>query len=217
MTARMNTDVATDHLLAELDKVATALGRMFPGLCEVVLHDLREPVHTIRVIENSLSGRSPGDPTTEVGLARILDPSYPEIVQNYPNQFPDGRRVKSTSIGIKGQNGTYVAALCLNLDVSILTTVSQQLAAVCATELQEPQLHETFQSQGLDELREYIFQFAASRKQTPQSLSTTARRELLLELREHGFMQIRRAVATISEAQAVSRATVYNDLKRVTA
>jgi len=207
----------TDHLLAELDKITTALGRMFPGLCEVVLHDLRDPVHTVRTIENSLSGRSPGDPATELGLARIIDPEYPAVLQNYPNRFPDGRTAKSTSIGIKGRNGDYVAALCLNLDVSILSTVSDQLAAVCAVQPSEPEVHETFHSRGLDELREYIVKFAASRGLTPRSLDATARRDLLAELREQGFMEIRKAVATISETQAVSRATVYNDLRSVIA
>lgn len=112
---------ADEHLLKEAEKIAVALGRMFPGLCEVVLHDLRDPEHAIRAIENNLSGRQIGDPATELGLARISDPDYPGVVQNYPNRFPDGRPAKSTSIGIKNAAGEYVAALCLNLDVSVLS------------------------------------------------------------------------------------------------
>jgi hypothetical protein len=105
----------------EAEKIAVVLGRVFPGLCEVVLHDLRDPQHAIRVIENNLSGREVGDSVTELGLARIEDPGYPSVIQNYPNQFPDGRPVKSTSIGIKNAAGEYIAALCLNLDVSMLS------------------------------------------------------------------------------------------------
>jgi predicted transcriptional regulator YheO len=101
-------------LLREAEKIATAIGRMFPGLCEVVLHDLRNPDHSVRAIENSLSGRRVGDPATELGLARIQDPDYPGVLQNYSNTFPDGRPAKSTSIGIKNGEGDYIAALCLN-------------------------------------------------------------------------------------------------------
>ena len=43
-------------LLRETEKVAIALGRMFPGVCEVVLHDLRDPAHSIRVIEPLVIG-----------------------------------------------------------------------------------------------------------------------------------------------------------------
>src|SRR5688572_9203855 len=101
-----STDESTDelpdeHLLREAEKIAVAIGRMFPGLCEVVLHDLRQPRHAIRVIENNLSGRQVGDSVTELGLRRIADPGYPSVIQNYSNQFPDGRPAKSTSIGIK--------------------------------------------------------------------------------------------------------------------
>jgi len=107
-------------LLAEAEKIAHAVGRMLPGLCEVVLHDLRDPEHAVRAIEGSLSGRSVGDPATELGLARIADPGCPDVLQNYPGHFPDGRPAKSTSIGIKNREGRYIAALCLNLDVSLL-------------------------------------------------------------------------------------------------
>ena len=72
---------------------------------EVVLHDLRDPKHAIRAIENNLSGRRVGDSATELGLARIADPRYPSVLQNYPNRFPDGRPAKSTSIGIKNAAG----------------------------------------------------------------------------------------------------------------
>ena len=62
-----------EHLVREAEKIAVALGRMFPGLCEVVLHDLRDPQHAIRVIENNLSGREVGDSATELGLvARVV-------------------------------------------------------------------------------------------------------------------------------------------------
>jgi len=128
MTAQRNTE--TEHLLSELDKITTALGRMFPDLCEVVLHDLRDPRHTVWTIENNISGRMPGQSATELGLARIQDPGFPAVLQNYANSFPDGRAAKSTSIGIKDSKGNYVAALCLNLDVSMLNAFTHQLTSL---------------------------------------------------------------------------------------
>ena len=63
---------------------------------------------------------------------RIADPNYPSVIQNYPNQFPDGRPVKSTSIGIKNAEGRYVAALYMNLDVSTLSPMTLSLANLVA-------------------------------------------------------------------------------------
>lgn len=203
-----------EHLLGEAEKVAVALGRMFPGLCEVVLHDLRDPGHAIRVIENNLSGRAPGDPATELGLARIADPRYPDVVQNYPNRFPDGRPAKSTSIGIRNSAGEYIAALCLNLDVSVLSPVALALANLVATGTEhgaEPL--ETLRERRARELRGTVEELAARRGGTPRSLGRDAKRELVRHLHGEGWFDSRDAAQTIADLLGVSRATVYNYTK----
>ncbi|MET1073737.1 MAG: PAS domain-containing protein [Umezawaea sp.] len=197
-------------LLREAETIATALGRMFPGLCEVVLHDLRDPEHTIRVIENNLSGRAIGDPATEIGVARIQDPDYPNVIQNYPNTFPDGRPAKSTSIGIKNSEGTYIAALCLNLDVSLFATVARSLHNLVRTDEQEQPLVENLRARTVDELRSVVEEFAAARGQTPRSLGAAARKELLRSLKESGFLDVKHSVPVLTDILGVSRATVYN-------
>ncbi|MFD4791634.1 transcriptional regulator [Streptomyces sp. NPDC058459] len=203
-----------ERLLGEAEKIAVALGRMFPGLCEVVLHDLRDPAHAIRVIENNLSGRAHGDPATELGLARIADPRYPDVVQNYPNRFPDGRPAKSTSIGIRNSAGEYIAALCLNLDVSVLSPVALTLANLVATGTEhgaEPL--ERLRDRRARELRGTVEEMAARRGGTPRSLSRETKRELVRQLREDGWFDSRDAAQGIADLLGVSRATVYNYTK----
>ncbi|WP_329018753.1 MULTISPECIES: helix-turn-helix transcriptional regulator [unclassified Streptomyces] len=203
-----------EHLLAEAEKIAVALGRMFPGLCEIVLHDLRDPAHAIRAIENNLSGRAPGDPATELGLARIADPHYPDVVQNYPNRFPDGRPAKSTSIGIRNSAGDYIAALCLNLDVSVLSPVALALANLVATGTEhgdEPL--ETLRDRRVRELRRAVEALAARRGGTPRSLGRDAKRDLVRQVHQDGWFDSRDAAQTIADLLGVSRATVYNYTK----
>ncbi|MDH6514487.1 putative transcriptional regulator YheO [Streptomyces sp. SAI-135] len=206
---------ADEHLIGEAEKIAVALGRMFPGLCEVVLHDLRDPRHAIRAIENNLSGRRVGDSATELGLARIADPDYPSIIQNYPNRFPDGRPAKSTSIGIKNQAGEYVAALCLNLDVSVLSPVTLALSNLVATdtdtdtERREEPL-ETLRDRTARELRRTVEELAAERAATPRSLSREDKKALVRRLHRDGYFDSRDAAQTIADLLGVSRATVYN-------
>ncbi|REN20872.1 transcriptional regulator, partial [Mycobacterium tuberculosis] len=107
------------QLLEMLSNMAEGLGQTFAPFCEVVVHDLSNPKNAIHAIENSLSGREVGESVTELGLARIRDPGFPAVIANYANTFPDGRKVKSTSIGIKDESGEYVAALCLNVDLTL--------------------------------------------------------------------------------------------------
>ncbi|MBT2423850.1 PAS domain-containing protein [Streptomyces sp. ISL-22] len=210
----LGSDEAEEHLIREAEKIAVAVGRMFPGLCEVVLHDLRDPRHAIRAIENNLSGRHVGDSVTELGLARIEDPGYPSVIQNYPNQFPDGRPAKSTSIGIKNATGQYIAALCLNLDVSVLSPVTLALSNLVATDTEHrEQPLETLRDRNARELRTVVEAYAAERAATPRSLSREDKRALVRQLQRDGYFDSRDAAQTIADLLGVSRATVYNYAK----
>ncbi|MFF4038036.1 transcriptional regulator [Streptomyces sp. NPDC001816] len=205
---------ADEHLIRETERIAVALGRMFPGLCEVVLHDLRDPEHAIRAIENNLSGRQVGDSATELGLARIADPQYPSVIQNYPNQFPDGRPAKSTSIGIKNSAGEYIAALCLNLDVSVLSPVTLALSNLVATDTEHrEQPLETLRDRNARELRRAVEALAAERGGTPRSLGREGKKALVRQLHSDGYFDSRDAAQTIADLLGVSRATVYNYTK----
>jgi predicted transcriptional regulator YheO len=212
--AESTTAKSDEHLIREAEKIAVALGRMFPGLCEVVLHDLRDPRHAVRAIENNLSGRQVGDSATELGLARIADPQYPSVIQNYPNQFPDGRPAKSTSIGIKNESGQYIAALCLNLDVSVLSPVTIALTNLVATgsEHREQSL-ETLRDRNARELRETVEALAAERAGTPRSLGRKDKKELVRQLHQDGYFDSRDAAQAIADLLGVSRATIYNYTK----
>jgi predicted transcriptional regulator YheO len=208
--AEQDEDNGDEHLLAEAEKIAVALGRMFPGICEVVLHDLRDPAHAIRAIENNLSGREVGDAATELGLARIEDPGYPSVIQNYANRFPDGRPAKSTSIGIKNAAGKYIAALCLNLDVSTLSPVTLALSNLVAIDPEHRDVPlETLRDRTRRELREVVETAAAERSATPRSLSRVAKKDLVRRLYEDGYFDSRNAAQAIADLLGISRASVY--------
>jgi predicted transcriptional regulator YheO len=198
-------------LLDQVKQIAAGLGETLAPFTEVVVHDLRSPKHSILAIHNNLSGRQVGDPTTEIGLARIADSNYPQILANYPNQFADGRRAKSTSIGIKDSEGRYVAALCLNVDVTLfrgVLNVLEQFSAVNG----EP-VKESLDPAGADGIRERIDRFAVNLATTPQALRTEQRRALMQKLREEGYLDLKRSMDTVAQHLGVSRATVYNDAK----
>jgi predicted transcriptional regulator YheO len=198
-------------LISQLEQIAEGLSKTFSPFCEVVLHDLRDPQHAIMAIHNNLSGRQPGDPATELGLARIADPEYPQVIANYQNQFADGRQVKSTSIGIKDSTGKYVAALCMNVDLSLfrgLQGMLEQFGSVSGDRLAE-----SLDPSGADAIRARIDQFAARLATTPRALKAADRRLLMQELKEAGVMDIRRAMETVASHLGVSRAAVYTYAK----
>jgi len=194
-------------LISQLEQIAEGLSKTFSPFCEVVLHDLRDPQHAIMAIHNNLSGRQPGDPATELGLARIADPEYPQVIANYQNQFADGRQVKSTSIGIKDSTGKYVAALCMNVDLSLFRGLQGMLEQFGSVSGDRPA--ESLDPSGADAIRARIDQFAARLATTPRALKAADRRLLMQELKDAGVMDIRRAMETVASHLGVSRAAVY--------
>ncbi|MCA8334840.1 helix-turn-helix transcriptional regulator [Burkholderia multivorans] len=198
-------------LIEQVQRIAEGLGQMFAPFTEVVVHDLRTPKQAILAIHNNLSGRAVGDPATELGLARIADDDFPPVLANYPNRFADGRTAKSTSIGIKDSSGRYVAALCLNADVTLFRGFQHMLAQFCSTD--GDAVADTLDPAGADAIRQRIDAFATRLAATPRELKTEQRRELMQTLKADGLLEIRRAMEIVSQHLGVSRATVYNDAK----
>jgi predicted transcriptional regulator YheO len=195
-------------LLDQLKNVADGLGQTLAPFCEVVLHDLLDPAHSIAAIHNNLSSRDVGGPATELGLARIGDPAYPAVMANYANTFADGRQAKSTSIGIKDSSGQYVAALCINVDLTMfhgMQSMFNQFSRVDAGNA--PQ--ESLDPVGADAIRRRIDDYAARLSSTPRALKADERRALIVELREAGCLDVRRAMEIIAQHLGISRATVY--------
>jgi predicted transcriptional regulator YheO len=199
-------------LIEQTKQIAAGLAQTFAPFCEVVVHDLLDPKHAVLTIQNNLSGRQPGDPATELGLARIADPEYPQVIANYANHFADGRQAKSTSIGIKDSTGKYIAALCLNVDLSIFRSLQAVMDQFAMTDVKAA-MKESLDPSGADAIRNRIDQFAANLATTPRALKAPHRRELLKDLKDSGLMDVRRAMEVVAQYLGVSRATVYSDGK----
>jgi predicted transcriptional regulator YheO len=200
------------NLLAQMQQVAEGLGKTLAPFCEVVLHDLSEPEHAILAIHNNLSGRDVGAPATELGLARAADPAFEQVIANYPNTFPDGRLAKSTSIGIKDSQGHYIAALCLNVDLTVFRSLNTMLTQFGSVDTAAA-ITETMAPSGADAIRQRIDQFAARLGTTPRALKSEERKALMRELKESGLSEVRRAMDIVAAYLNVSRATVYNDAR----
>ncbi len=197
-----------DLILREASKIADAVAETFAPICEVVVHDLTNPSHAIVKIENNISGRSIGDPATELGLARISDPNFPDKLVNYANTLNDGRLLKSTSIGLKDSTGTYIAAICLNIDVSYLNGMADYIRSLTAIRDIEG-VSERIQTPRSDDIGKCVRDFALARNKEPRSLNTAEKRELMAQLQELGMTSLKGSIDEIAKALGASRSSIY--------
>lgn len=194
-------------LLSQISNIAQGLSETFSPFCEVVVHDLSNPDHAILAIYNNLSGREIGEPATELGLARIASPDFPGIISNYANAFSDGRPAKSTSVGIKNEEGNYIAALCLNVDISLFRGMQSALQQF--TDVSSETVVEHLEPNGSEAIRKHIDRFAARLATTPRALKAPERRFLMKELKESGLLDVKKSMDTIALHLGISRASAY--------
>ena len=199
-------------LMDQIKQVAQGLGETFAPFCEVVVHDLLDHGHAVLAVHNNLSGREVGHPATELGLARIMDPEYTQVIANYPNRFSDGRQAKSTSIGIKDSGGKYIAALCMNVDLTLFQSFQSAMTQFVSVDAQAAP-KESLDPSGADAIRARIDQFAARLATSPRALKAQDRRALMKELKSSGLLDVRRSMETIAAHIGVSRAAVYSYAK----
>lgn len=107
--------------------IAQMLVQTFGSDCEVVLHDLDCPAHSVVYVENpSVTGRKVGDSFDQLVRQVILSDELKEdFVANYYFTAPNGKRIRSSSLLIKDAGGHLTGALCINLDT---TKVTEQIA-----------------------------------------------------------------------------------------
>lgn len=206
-----------DLLLREGRKIVEALGGSLAPFCEVVLHDLTRPDSAIAAIENPMSGRRVGDAATELGLARISDPSLPDQLVNYANALPDGRPLKSTSIGLRDSHGRFVAAICLNFDIGFFDDVANYLQSFTRTTPLTLGVQEFAPSAVRTNLEETVRTFAAQRNVQPRALTSGQRHELVAQLEQDGLLELRGALSRVATLLGVSRTALYHYLNKPTA
>src|SRR3954449_8004919 len=81
-----------------LAPVLRGIVETFGRNCEAVLHDFRDPEHSIVAIAGDVTHRHVGGSVTRIGLALIAKGDDAEDEINYITRTPSGRIVKSSTI-----------------------------------------------------------------------------------------------------------------------
>lgn len=199
-----------------LNKILTLIETQFGSKCEVVLHDLTKPYdHTIVDIRNGhITGRKIGDCGSNLGLEVIRGTIKNGDRYNYITHTKDGKILRSSSIYFYDENGTAVAALCLNLDITETIQFEEFLSNYNQYQFASPDMpfHEVFAS-NVSELLEHLLSNAEVLVGKPFSkMDRNEKMKALEYLDMKGALLISKSSEKICEALNISKFTLYNYL-----
>jgi predicted transcriptional regulator YheO len=124
----------------------------------------------------------------------------------------DGKLIKSTSIGIRGKSGKFIASICLNLDRTYFSDISSKLEKFISIDGEAP-VREQLRTLSVEEIHRVINQFSKMHNTEPARLNVEARRELIGLLDQKGLLGLKNAVPIVASALSVTRPSVYNYLR----
>ena len=211
---------SVEQVLATLAMLVEPLSRTLPSDCEVVLHDLRRLPNSIVAMAGDMTGRSVGGPATDLLLRKAAAGTLDTTV-GYETRMPDGRTLRSTTVVVRDEQGTAIAALCINSDVMIWQAVKAIAESMLPSQApvhkdaQKPSEDEKF-FQDIDELARHLLAEAIDAAGAPVDLMQKRHKIAVVnDLKDRGFFMLKESVEMAAQALQVTRFTIYNYLNEL--
>jgi predicted transcriptional regulator YheO len=204
-------------LLAQVEQIAHGIIQTFgEGFCEVLIHDFRQPEHSIVWIRGQLTRRHLGGAMSEVGLEMMAQGDEAQAKINYVIQTDDGKFLKASMIPLRNMEGHVFGALCIKVDITHLLVLEQHLCSMLTTDDNSSSIKHVHYSDSIGDVAQSMIDEAMKQLGMALPPKDTRGRILLIQaLRQRGFFSIRRAISVLAELLQVSRASIYNHLKEL--
>ncbi|MFI6374241.1 transcriptional regulator [Streptomyces sp. NPDC050546] len=207
-----------DAILAALTPVVEGIAATFGPVCEVVLHDYRNPEKSVVAVAGSVTGRTVGGAMSEIGM-RVLargDEAADEL--NYVTRTRNGALVKSSTMVLRDSTATVFGALCVNVDVGAVSQVHGLLGALAGIRPEPAELPTTTFGNDIDAVVDALVDAHQSKQRGSWAeLDRAERLELFGGLDNRGVFAVRGAVEQVAARLGISRASAYNYLSQARA
>ncbi len=207
-------------LISALAPLVKGLSMALGPDCEIVLHDVSDPGHSVVAIENgSLSGRRVGDPLTDYGLFSLKTASRADVdyYSNFLARTKDGRRMRCNTLFLRDEQRRIVGFLCMNCDMTRAEVAKGLLDHL--TTIASPLYSEHFQEgeglSGEDILQRNLRLIRELLGKPFHLLSRVERLGAVKSLEENGFFLLKGAVEAFAQESGISVYTVYRYLREI--
>ena len=210
MNPVLNNYIPTARLIAET----------FGNRCEVVLHDLTTPEHSVvYTCGGSVTNRAVGQSFSHLVSEVLLSEDFEgDRVVNYPIVGIRGKKVKSSTSLIRDTDGRVVGALCVNVDITAESAMLNQLSDFCRVSPPpggKRPVEESVEVVGnVREIVDDIIDKTIGSYDT-ETMNRDEKVKLVRFLSEKGIFLIKGSVDKVAERMHVSPVTVYSYLDGV--
>lgn len=212
--------------------IASFIAAIIGPKCEVVVHDISDPEHSIVHIENGhISGRQVGDASTDLVLKILKTEAYHEeqYIANYRASGKMGQSFRSSTYFIKTNQGKLVGLLCLNIDITHMEVAAEWIqhilqggptpyiapATLDQAPKEEKQATEYLQGNADDLLQHMVSSVTNRLTISPERLSSQEKIEIVRELNDLGVFLLKGGVSQVANALSISEPTVYRYLQKL--
>jgi len=207
-------------ILESIKPLVKGIAKTFGKDCEVVLHDITDPYHSIIAIENAhVTGRGLGGPMSEVNIEVIKNGDFENDQLNYTKKTSDGRVLKSSTIIIRDEGKNPIGCLCVNFDLSTFIVVRNTINALCSTgEEDKIDADKQIETTNINDILCNLINSVLDNSGKPVAyMSKEDKVEIVSMLDEKGAFLIKGAIDYVAKILCVSRYTIYNYLDEVRA
>lgn len=207
-------------LLLNMAPLVEGISKTLGSNCEVVLHDLKNPSHSVIAISNgNITGREIGSPMTEKGIKAIQNKEYEKNLIKYKTVTKDGRTLKSSTLFIKDGENEVVGCLCINVDISeflVAKKVISELTQTIEETYEKNQDVSINQFKNVNDILYSLVKEELEEKAKPISyLTRDDKIDIVNELEQKGTFLIKGSVEYLAEKLCVSIYTIYNYLDEI--
>lgn len=203
-----------DAYFRVLEPVVPLIATAFGHNCEVVLHDFRQPEHSIIAISGNVTERHVGGSMSQIGLAVLAARDNAEEQYNYITRAPNGRILKSSTLPLRAPSGEVFGALCINVDVTDLRQAIETLGELAGPTPEAPAAV-TFTDDIGSVIGEVIQEEGMRFGRPLDRLVKADRIEIIKALQRRGVLSLRRAAPQVADHLGLSRATFYAYLREI--
>lgn len=208
--ASLSSDVIRS-LKISCDAIVAMLGEH----CEAIIHDFSDIEHSIIYIAGNVTDRKVGGSITDLGHSMITSNMEQTEPLAYFAKSPRGHKLKCVSTLIRDEySNKILGSLCINLDIEVLAGAAASLDSLLGLSNPAP-VEERFDTKPEEIVVQKTLETVSEMGLILSDLNTDERMEIVHTLNERGVFAFKSAHSIVAEVLGVSRATVYNYLRRI--